>query len=415
MALRILHTADWHIGQNFHEYDRTYEHQRFLNWLVGTIAVQQIDILLMSGDVFDISNPGAVSVTLFYKFLKDITTIKPGLQIVIIAGNHDSASRLEAPKPLLDIYNIHIIGNVQHKTDGGIDYEKLIIPLKDKNENTKIWCLAIPFLRPGDYPILPEATSPYSEGIMEVYKEVYNIAAELQQPGQAIIAMGHLHTLNAEVSENDKSERLIMGGVEFVPVSAFHNNIAYTALGHIHKAQKIAGKDNVRYSGSPLPMSFSEINYRHQVVIFNVEEENVTNITTLDIPVTVELLRIPKSHKTLKEVLQELELLPESGKDIENAPYLEVRVLLEGPEPSLRYKVETALLNKQVRLAKIDVQYPSSKLTEEEEFSVNNQLPELQPLHVFNKIYKSRFNTDVPSELTELFNKVSLEASAKEN
>lgn len=414
MALKILHTADWHIGQNFHEYDRTYEHQQFLNWLVDTIAEKGIDVLLMSGDVFDVSNPAASSVTLFYKFLKEATTVRPGLQIIIIAGNHDSAARLEAPKPLLDIYNIHIVGKVERKANGEIDYEKLIIPLKDGAGEIKAWCMAIPFLRPGDYPIVPNTVSPYAEGIMEVYKEAYQIASALKQSGQAILAMGHLHTLNAEISENDKSERLILGGVEFIPVSAFHKDIVYTALGHIHKAQKIAGQENIRYAGSPLPMSFSELNYRHQVMILEVEGEKMTDIRILDIPVTIELLRIPSIPKPISEVLIELQQLPDSIDTAEHAPYLEVRVLLDGPEPSLRYKIETALENKQVRLAKIEVRYPSTNNTDEEVKLADNQLPELEPIQVFKRIYQSRFNNEVPEELITLFNQVSLEVSTKD-
>jgi len=414
MALKILHTADWHIGQNFHEYDRSYEHQQFLNWLVQTLASKEIDVLLMSGDVFDVSNPAASSVTLFYTFLKEATTVRPGLQIIIIAGNHDSAARLEAPKPLLESFNIHIVGKVERTINGKIDYEKLIIPIKDGAGEIKAWCIAVPFLRPGDYPIIPDAVSPYAEGIMEVYKEAYQIAAALKQPGQAILAMGHLHTLNAELSENDKSERLILGGVEFIPVTAFHKDIVYTALGHIHKAQKIAGQENIRYAGSPLPMSFSELNYRHQVIILELEGEEMTDIQIVDIPVTVELLRIPSIPKPISQVLIELEQLPDSVDSAKQAPYLEVRVLLDGPEPSLRYKIEKALENKQVRLAKIEVRYPSTNNIDEDAQLTDNQLTELEPINVFKRVYQSRFNSEIPEEILSLFNQVSLEVSTKD-
>lgn len=143
--IRILHTADWHIGQLFHEYDRTYEHQQFLNWLLETLVAHKIDVLLISGDVFDLSNPSAVSVKLFYSFLNQATKENRDLQIVVTAGNHDSASRLESPKPLLESSNIHIIGLVQKDETGAIDYRKITIPLKDRDGNTAIWCMAVPF------------------------------------------------------------------------------------------------------------------------------------------------------------------------------------------------------------------------------------------------------------------------------
>src|SRR6185312_8473743 len=139
--MRILHTADWHIGQLFHEYDRTYEHQQFLNWLVKTLHGELVDILLISGDVFDLSNPSAAAIKMFYTFLNRAVKINPELQIIITAGNHDSASRLESPKPLLESSNIHIIGVVKKDANGNIDYEKMIIPLKGKKGNIKAWCM----------------------------------------------------------------------------------------------------------------------------------------------------------------------------------------------------------------------------------------------------------------------------------
>src|SRR5690606_13409939 len=123
--IRILHTADWHIGQLFHQYDRTFEHQQFLNWLLETLMTKKIDVLLISGDVFDLSNPSAVSIKLFYSFLNRATKENPELQIVVTAGNHDSASRLESPKPLLELSNIHIIGLVQKDNRGEIDYSQI--------------------------------------------------------------------------------------------------------------------------------------------------------------------------------------------------------------------------------------------------------------------------------------------------
>src|SRR5690606_20506504 len=144
--IRILHTADWHIGQLFHEYDRTYEHQQFLDWLTQTLRIAQVNVLLVSGDVFDLSNPSAASIRLFYTFLNRATSVNPDLQVIITAGNHDSASRLESPKPLLESSNIHIVGLVEKDENGAIDYDKLIIPLKDKDGSVKAWCLAVPFL-----------------------------------------------------------------------------------------------------------------------------------------------------------------------------------------------------------------------------------------------------------------------------
>ena len=405
--LKILHTADWHIGQTFHEYDRTFEHQQFLIWLVNIISEKQIDVLLVSGDVFDGSNPTTTSVNLWYQFLADVTKQNPQLQIIITAGNHDSAARLEAPNPFFEYYNIRIVGNVQKHTDCSFDHEKLLIPIKNNDGNIKAWCMAVPFLRPGDYPFIEGATLPYAAGVTALYNEAFEYALNKQQQGQAIIAMGHLHTLGTEKSGNDTTERSIMGGVEFVPAAAFNDNIAYTALGHIHKAQKIGGKENIRYSGSPLPMSFSEINYKHQVILFNLVEEKATDITTLEVPVTIALLRVPDVPKKLSDVLIDLNNLPDKQDDISLAPYLEVRVLMDGPEPSLRHQIENVLKNKQVRLTRIDVNYPVSAATEQPILSFD-KLKEMQPLDVFATIYHQQFKVSPPEEIIKLFNEVAI-------
>lgn len=409
--MKILHTADWHIGQLFHEYERTYEHQKFLNWLVDTLQTEQIDVLLISGDVFDISNPSASSIKMFYSFLNKATKVNPDLQVVITAGNHDSASRLEAPKPLLESSNVHIIGLVEKDAEGNIDYQKLLVPIHDDSKNVKIWCLAIPFLRMGDYPTILNCANPYTEGVTALYNNAFEYASLKKQDGQTIIAMGHLHTHQAEVSDLDKTERLIMGGVECIPATAFNQDIKYVALGHIHKAQRIGGKEHIRYSGSPLPMSFSELNYKHQVIVFELDKE-ISELKSIEIPLSVPLQRIPQTPLPLHEVLGLLDNLPIMDNNLQTAPFLEVRILLDGPEPALRHKVNTALQGKRVRLAKIDVKYPVSTLQATELFTPD-ELSELQPLDVFDKVYKSRYNSDVPHDILQLFQQVAEEVNQK--
>jgi exonuclease SbcD len=410
--MRFLHTADWHIGQLFHEYDRTHEHQQFLNWLLNTLQQEQIDVLLISGDVFDLSNPSAISIKMFYSFLNKAIKTNPNIQIVITAGNHDSASRLETPKPLLESSNIHIIGLVEKDFEGNIDYDKLIVPLHDNSDDVKAWCIAAPFLRMGDYPSVADCANPYTEGVTRFYQEAFELVCKKKRDSQPVIAMGHLHTYNAEITDLDKSERLIMGGVECVPATAFNEEIKYVALGHIHKAQKVGGKEHIRYSGSVLPMSFSEINYKHQVVVFDVEND-ASNIRPIEIPTFIPLKRVPDTHKPLQEVITLLEQLPSDNGNPDMYPYLEVRVLLDGPEPALRHKVEKALVGKNVRLAKIDVRHPADK-KQEHEFVSQQKLDELQPIDVFSRVYQSKYNSDVPENIMQLFQQVAQEVNLKE-
>ena len=409
--MKILHTADWHLGQLFHEYDRTLEHQEFLKWLLHTIKIENIEALLVSGDVFDISNPAAASIRMFYSFLQKATQENPHLQIIITAGNHDSASRLEAPKPLLESSNIHIIGTIEKNSDGSIDYEKLTIPLRNNLGEIKAWCLAIPFLRIGDYPTIQNVQNPYSEGVTNLYHEAFAFAYMKKQDDQTIIAMGHLHTHQAEISDMDKTERLIMGGVECIPATAFHPDIKYVALGHIHKAQRIGGNEHIRYSGSPLPMSFSERNYKHQVIIFDLDSE-ISNLKSLEIPVTIPLLRIPLKAEPLEEVLLKLHQL-EDKNDENHAPYLEIQVLLEEPEPALRHKIDEVLKFKNVKLARIQPHYPAKNKSASESV-LPELLHELEPAAVFAKSYEAKYNTEVPVQLMNLFQQAINEVNQPE-
>ncbi|MBX2887468.1 MAG: exonuclease SbcCD subunit D C-terminal domain-containing protein [Ferruginibacter sp.] len=413
--MKILHTADWHIGQLFHEYDRTYEHQQFLNWLLETLINEHIDILLISGDVFDLSNPSAASIKMFYSFLNQAVKANADLQIIITAGNHDSPARLESPKPLLESSNIHIIGLIEKDENGTIDYSKIMIPLKGNDGNIKAWCIAAPFLRMGDYPLIANCDNPYSEGVAAFYKEAFEYVDSKRQAGQAIIVMGHLHTQQAEISDIDKMERLIMGGVECISASAFHESISYVALGHIHKAQRIGGKEHIRYCGSPLPMSFSETNYKHQVIVFDLIDEKIESFKSIEIPVTVPLIQVPTVHSSLVDVLASLQQLPPLEGNYNTAPYLEVRVLLDGPEPGIRHKVETALAGKNIRLAKIDVRYKTVSTDPEKNTAADRtQLNDLKPLDVLHKVYQNKYNTLIPEDLVKLFQQVAQEVSEME-
>ena len=414
--MRFLHTADWHIGQLFHEYDRTYEHQQFLDWLVATLQIAHIDVLLISGDVFDLANPSAAAIRLFYTFLNKATADCPKLQIIVTAGNHDSAARLEAPKPLLASSNIHIIGLVPRTDDGFIDYEALTIPIYAEDRSIFGWCLAVPFLRMGDYPDLPASKNgSYVDGVCALYDAAFQYADNKRDANQPIIALGHLHALNAEVTDLDKSERLIMGGVEYIPGTAFHKDLSYVALGHIHKAQKIGGNTEIRYSGSPIPMSFGERGYQHQVIVFDLNSDGqASNIERLEVPLTIPLLSVPAKHAPLDEVLKDLARLEGAdNQPMHLATYLQVKVLLDGPEPALRYKIEQAIEGKYVRLARIDVRYP--KRAEESKGLISPEvLLSLSPLDILSKYYKKKYGVELPSSYEVNFREVANAIEQKE-
>ena len=220
MSLKIIHTADWHLGQTFFGYDRDEEHEAFLSWLIDILTLRQTDVLLIAGDVFDVANPSAAAQRRFFRFLREANRHNPQLQIVIIAGNHDSAARLEAPIPLLEELNTSIVGVVPRTDLCKIDFDSLLIPLYNKEGKREAICLAVPYLRQGDYPASKEGKDTYVEGVTRMYRQLYDYADSQRQPGEALFAMGHLHATGAELSEDDRSERTIMGGLESISVEA---------------------------------------------------------------------------------------------------------------------------------------------------------------------------------------------------
>ena len=399
--IRILHTADWHLGQTFFGYDRTQEHEHFLDWLAGVLTKNKIDVLIVAGDVFDVSNPSAASQRMFYRFIHRVTTENPRLQLVVVAGNHDSAARLESPLPLLQEMRTEIKGIVR-KQNGKIDYEHLLVELKNAAGEVEALCLAVPFLRQGDYPVVETEGNPYAEGVKELYARLLKYALKKRTDGQALVAVGHLLATGSEIAEKDHSERIIIGGLESVSPESFPEQIVYTALGHIHKAQRVSGRENIRYAGSPLPMSFAEKHYHHGVVKVTLDEGWAVEIEKLEYTPLVRLLSIPATEAAAPdEVLDELRGL-ELPED-EPMPYLEVKVKLSEPEPMLRQQVEEILEGKPVRLARIVSFYRQAAEGSVEEEVLTAGWQEMNPLQIVKATFENSYQTEMPEELVNLF------------
>lgn len=413
IMIRILHTADWHLGQTFFGYDRTEEHGVFLNWLAEEIRQKEIDALIIAGDVFDVSNPSAASQSMYYQFIYRVTAENPYLQIVIVAGNHDSAARLEAPLPLLQAMRTEVRGVVRKLEGGEIDYDHLTVELKNRKGEVELLCMAVPFLRQGDYPAVQTEGNPYAEGVRELYAQLLQRLWKRRTENQAILAIGHLQATGSEIAEKDYSERTVIGGLECVSPEAFSEQIAYTALGHIHKAQRVSGRENVRYAGSPIPMSFAEKHYHHGVVMVTFDGGCAVDIERLECPKLIPLLSVPNGEPVSPEaVLEALKELPETEAV---APYLEVKVLLEEPEPMLRQEIEDALADKNYRLARIVSTYrtETGNATKENE-NWKRGLQEMSPLQIAQSAFEKIYQVEMPVELTGLFEEAYLAATRKE-
>jgi exonuclease SbcD len=410
--MRLLHTSDWHLGQSLHNYDRLYEHQRFLDWLLDTLETEQVDALLIAGDIFDNANPAAASQRQFYRFLTAAKRRVPQLDIVIIAGNHDSPARLEAPAPLFEAFDALVVGQVARE-QGEIVLDRLVAPLKNRQGEIAAWCLAVPFLRPGDVPRVEMDGDPYLNGVARLYQQALDRALSRREAGQAIIALGHCHMSGGQTSE-DSERRIVVGGIETLPVDLFDPAIAYAALGHLHRAQTVGGQTRVRYCGSPLPMSFAEVDYPHQVVRVDLDGESAREPVPLAIPRPVQLLRIPARPAPVDEALDALATLDLPEAPLEGQPYLEVRVRLNAPEPGLRARVDTLLEQKPVRLAKIETTYGG---TADRETAGGPQslddLGRLQPADIFQQLHRRKYGEEPSPALLAAFAELLLTADGE--
>lgn len=409
--MRIVHTSDWHLGHTLHEISRRTEHLAFFEWLLGRLEALAADALLVAGDIFDTSNPSADAQADLYEFLAAARRRVPGLDIVLVGGNHDSASRLDAPEPLLHAFGVRVVGGLPRSGNGAVEYSRLIVPLTDKAGVEVAKVVAMPFLRPTDLPVIKdEGVDALIEGIRRVYAEVIAHAEHDRGPGQALLAMGHLYMSGTAISE--LSERKILGGNQHaLPTDLFPESLAYVALGHLHLAQGVA-RESIRYSGSPIPLSMAEIDYPHQVCVVEIDDGKLVSVACEPIPRKVELLRVPAEARPLVEVEAALAAMASRVHlPPDEQPIIEVPVLLEQPEPALRTRVEKALEGKGVRLARISTRYTGTGQALADSLP-KTTLRDLQPEEVLRQRWAREHEGELPADLLAAFHQLLGDAQA---
>ena len=412
--LTVFHTADWHLGQSFFGFDRDYEHAAFLDWLLQELQSHQPDAMLVAGDVFDSINPSAQSQRRYYNFLARAHALLPELQVVITAGNHDAGARLEAPNQLLNSLNVSVIGTVSRDEQGTIDLQKCLVPLKNRAGIIEAIVLAVPFLRPSDVPLLTEAADPYLDGIRELYRQVTNAALQFKSehcPNAAIIAMGHCHLTGAQESL-DSERRLVIGGAEALNIDTFAPEIAYVALGHLHKPQHFR-EGSIRYCGSPIPLSFAETGYEHQVLRLKFDSGQLQSVDAMQIPRSASLRTVP-SHgaASIDDLLPQLTTLElDSSLSPEQHPFLEVRVIEDRPDPTRRKRIEEALEGKPVRLASLKIESTTRRVEDSDQLmeQENYDLKTINPEEIFLSAHLEKYGTAADEALINAFREILLQ------
>ena len=394
--MRILHTADWHIGHRFYERSRIEEHHQFLDWLLTTLQENAVDVLLVAGDIFDTALPSSEATNLYYQFLFRLYR-ETHAHAIITAGNHDSPMRLAAPREFLRMGRIHVVGEIESALD----------PIVLHNDKSAVAIAPVPYLSENE--ILPhvsletqiEKTERYRAMIKQLYQRyVDQMPREIPK-----ILMGHLVVHGGEESG---SERIIqIGGSTAVRVGDLPDGIDYMALGHLHRPQSIRGASYpIQYAGSPLPMTFKEALYDKKVYLLDLAKSDDSRLTELTIPVFKELCRVRGNYD---QVLLRANAVNEdwTGK------YIEVQLI--GQQIGDRDKIRDAFSNRggQVLLIRPpDVQPHEPDLSLEE-------LSETSPEDVFAEFYKAEHGVDAPNEIRTTFidlmqmlpNKVNTEKS----
>lgn len=416
--MRIVHTADWHLGHVLYDRDREAEHRAFLGWLLALLEEQRVDALLVCGDVFESANPPASALALWYSFLADASRRCGGLQIVVVAGNHDSPARLEAPAPVLAALSVHVVGFLP-RAEGEFDVERLVVPLRERTSGPggeiAAWVAAVPFIRLGDLPAGEATPAGIVDGVRRIYEIALDAARAKRTAGQALLATGHCYVEGMRVS--DESERKILGGNQHpLPVDVFPIDVDYVALGHLHFAQQVGGRSNVRYSGSPLPLSLDEDVYPHQVCLVELDSGRCKGVQTVRIPRSVPILRLPAEPAPLPEVLSLLAKLPaaparEAGQP-DLRPWLEVRVRIEGSEYGYQGEIAEAVEGRNARLVKITPHRTGSGETLAG--GPGKSLSDLTPEKVFRKLWERGSSDPVPAELEAAFHELVDLASQEE-
>ncbi len=402
--MRILHTSDWHIGCTLYGNKRIAEFKSFLYWLSDLIEDQEIDVLLVAGDIFHTTTPGNKAQKLYYQFLNRVAA---GCcrHVVIIGGNHDSPSFLNAPKELLFFLNVHVIGSAM------TDLADEVLVLKDNHGKEELIVSAVPYLRdrdvrsvePGE--TVQDKNTKLIHGISDHYQQVCQIAQEINKKLEKpvpLVALGHLFTAGGKVIEGDGVRDLYIGSLARISADIFPGFLDYVALGHLHVPQKVAGSDIIRYSGSPLPIGFGEAS----------QEKTVIRVEFFDTKTKVQPITIPKFNdlKSIKGNLEKIKEEIATLKQKSSKSWVEVIYTGKDAPGNLRDTVDQAVKGTEIKVLRIKNERISTMITLKNADGGVLSAADIDEMDEFETFTKCMNANAIPdkqqSELMEIFKQI---------
>ena len=399
--MRILHTSDWHLGQHFMGKSREAEHQAFLDWLIKCVNEHQVDALIIAGDIFDTATPPSYARRLYSRFIVNLQNTACQ-QLVVIGGNHDSVATLHESKELLACLNTFVVGGVAHTAN-----EQVKVLKSATGQPGAVIC-AIPFIRPRD--VLQSSAGESGEhkqqalqqAIADHYQAVYTAAETLADGQLPIIATGHLTTVGGQLTESVRE--IYIGTLTAFPVSAFPQ-ADYIALGHLHRPQTVANQKHIRYSGSPIPLSFDEAGSDKEVILVEFKDNQLYKIDPVQVPAFRKLLSL---CVTLDDIEQQLEQLAAQVDSSELNPWVEIKIASNVYYNDLQSRVEK-LLQDRPALSKCElfVKRVRQKVSTSFALDKNDTLAELRVEDVFLKRLQQEHLSDEKShQLTYAFREI---------
>ena len=380
--MRILHTADWHIGHRLYERSRIEEHHQFLDWLLTTLQENAVDVLLVAGDIFDTALPSSEATDLYYQFLFRLYR-ETHTHAVITAGNHDSPRHLAAPREFLRMGRIHVVGLVSEPA-------ACVVTLPSENPSVAI--AAVPYLYESDLSHISFETEPErAERYRERLKAFYRQCVECMPPGLPKILMGHLFVHGSEESGSERNIQI--GGATAMRISDFPNDVTYVALGHLHRPHAISGTSYpVQYAGSPLPLRFNEANYSKKVYLLDVPASGDVRVEDIEIPVFKELRTVPGNLDEVRSAAMSSEW---------DGTYIQVQ--LQGYQPAVGISDEIREIFNQRGGDVLSVEVEPPTQTDRQEISIEEMQ---QPTEIFERFYQERFDAPPDELMMETFNEL---------
>ncbi|MDZ7322227.1 exonuclease subunit SbcD [Kosakonia sacchari] len=300
--MRIIHTSDWHLGQNFYSKNRAAEHDAFLDWLLAAAETHQVDAIIVAGDIFDTGSPPSYARELYNRFVVKLQ--QTGCQLIVLAGNHDSVATLNESKEILAYLKTTVVASA--------GTQPFLLKRRDGKPGA-VFC-PVPFLRPRDITVSQAGLSGQQKqqhllaAITDYYQQQFTKACELRgDKPLPIIASGHLTTVGA--SKSDAVRDIYIGTLDAFPAQNFPP-VDYLALGHIHRAQKIGGLEHIRYCGSPIALSFDETGKSKSVNLVTFAEGKLADVTALEVPATQPLAVIKGDFAEICRQLEQWRNVP---------------------------------------------------------------------------------------------------------